>query len=331
VQQLQRVRAVGSLSAFMETAYQHRWGTATDTAAQTAVVVIANLLSNSAVAFAVIWLIAWLRGKLTLIGKLGVIVFIFLLLFRQWSTMFRGTLLFTLLALFAAWTAERRMRMKPILIAALVLALIFVGVNFLHLYLYHLTAGWDQPSLIASLGVFLAPHGHLYTLGAIVITDHYGAPHLYGVGMVENLFFFVPRSIWPSKLPSDEYGTVPVQAWAGLYTHYQMAVTDIGELIAHFGYIGTVLMVLYGMLYGVFDSFADRGVELRAALFGVLLSRVLADMGMGLSAISLTIVACGLFLGQAYFARLASAFIDWVLRGIARFRAPRGYRVRRAA
>lgn len=326
VQQFQRVRSVGGLADFKETAFQHRWGTATEGAGETAVVVMANLASGSAVAFAVIWLIAWLRGRLTLIEKLGVFSFIVVLILRQWSTMFRATLFFTFLSLFAAYAAERRMKMKPLIIAGLILAVVFIGVNFIHLYLYHLTAGWDEPSLIASLGVFLAPHGHLYTLGAIVGTEASDVPHLEGRGMTENIFFFIPRSIWQSKLSSDLYGTVPVQEWAGLPTHYQMAVTGIGEMIAHFGYFGIVMMVLFGMLYGVFDSFVERSVELRAALFGVLLSRVLPDIGMGVSAICITIVCTALFLGQAYSVRWASAFIRWVSRGFARLGGRRVYR-----
>ena len=319
VQQYQRVRAAGSLSAFLATAYRHRWGTGTTDATETALVVIANLVSISAVAFAVLWIIAWLRGRLTLFEKLGVTFFLLLLFLRQWSTMYRASLIFGALSLFAASAAERRLRVKPLIIAALILGSLFVGVNFLHLYMYHLTAGWREPSLFESVSGFLAPHGHLYSLASIIRAAREETPLLDGRGMVESLFFFVPRSIWAAKLASGTYGTVLVQAWSGLPTHYQVAITTVGEFFAHFGYLGVGLMVVFGMLYGLFDSFAERSVELRAALFGILLTRVLADTGMGLSAISITLFCTVLYLLLVLFARSGSAFYDWVMRGTRRF------------
>lgn len=319
VQQFQRVRVAGGLSEFAENAYKRRWGTGTETASETAIVVVANLASIAAVAFAVIWMIAWLRGKLTWVGKCGVILFLLLLYLRQWSTLFRGPLIFTSLSLFAAYAAERRLRMRPLVIAAAVLAVLFLAVNFVHLYMYYLTAGWQKPSIAMSMAQFVAPHGHLYSLATILSADKEGVPHLGGIGMIESLFFFIPRSIWSAKAPSGSYGTVLVQGWAGLPTHYQMAVTTVGEMFAHFSWFGVALMTVFGMLYGVYDSFAERSIELRAGLYGILLARVMPDFGMGLSAICITIVCFGLFLGQAYAARWGSAFIDWVFRGTRRF------------
>jgi hypothetical protein len=319
VQQLQRVRAAGGFWIFVRTAYRYRWGTGTTDATETAVVVMANLISISAVAFAVLWMIAWLRGKLTLTGKLGFLLFLLLLFVRQWSTLFRASLIFASLSLVAAYAAERRLRVKPLIIGGLILAVVFVGINFLHLYMYYLTAGWDEPSLFESVAGFVAPHGHIYSLASILGAKKNATALLNGHGMLESLFFFIPRSLWESKLPSGSYGIVLVQGWAGLPTHYAMAVTMVGEMLAHFGYLGAALMVLFGMIYGVFDSFAERSVELRAALYGILVTRVLADSGMGLSALSITVACTGLFLLQAFFARWGSAFYEWVMRGTRRF------------
>ena len=315
VQHYPRIRNAGGFAEFFEVAYRHRFGTGTEGgSSETALVVVANLLSISAVAFGIMWLIAWVHGKLTPIGKIGVVIFLLLLIFRQWLTLFRSPLIFTALSLFAALGAERKRSAKALIVTVLILAVVFVGVNFVHLYAYFLTAGWDKPSLTYSLQMFVAPHGHMYTIAAILDTKAEGVEFLKGDGLMESVLFFVPRSVWPEKLPSGEYGTLRVQKWAGLPTHFHMAITHVGEMFAHFGYIGLAMMVVYGALYGVFDWFADRGPELRAALFGILLARVLADTGMGLLAVSITVVSALLFLGQAVLLRGLSAFIDSVLQ-----------------
>jgi hypothetical protein len=314
-QQFQRVRAMGGLSAYAAAAYQERWGLGTENLSEGSAIILANLTAVSAVGFAVMWMIAWLRGKLSTVGKIGVVVFLLLLFLRQWTTTFRAPLIFTSLALIAAFAAERRIRIKPLIVVGLILAVLFAGVNFLHIYMHYRTAGWDKPTVVSSLAQFLGPHAHLFTLATIVRAKEAGIPHLNGDGLPESVLFFIPRSIWPSKAPSVAYGTPLVQLWAGLPTHYQMAVTLVGEFFAHFSYLGMALMALFGALYGLFDSFAERSVELRAGLYGILLSRVMADTGMGVSAISLTVVCLLLFLGLAAFARLGSAIYDWIFHG----------------
>jgi hypothetical protein len=172
-------------------------------------------------------------------------------------------------------------------------------VNFVHYYLYYLTAGWDQQGIVQSMSQLLAPHGHIYALAWIVSRADSGAPLLGGEGFVESLFFFVPRAVWLTKAQSMDYGTLLVQGWAGLPTWYQMAVTMVGELIAHFGLIGIAGMTLFGALYAGLDSLANRGPIEQAGLYGLLLARVLSDAGMGLSALAMTI-----FCLIVYFATL---------------------------
>jgi hypothetical protein len=317
IQHYFRVRSAGGLSGFLETAYQHRSGTATETQGDTALVVIGIVLASSALPLVLIWLFAWLRGRLGLMGKLVVLALTALLLFRQYTSMFRAVILMTLIALFAAYISERRMSIFRWILIGTVMAGFFVAVNFLHLYLYYLTAHWDQHGLMQSMSQFLGPHGHLYTLSAVLMKLDSGAPTLGGSGMVESIFYFIPRAFWSTKLPSDMYGTLLVQGWADLPTHFQMAVTAVGEWIAHFGYVGIALMFFNGMLFGWFDSFYDRGTICRAALFGVLIGRVLPDAGMGLSSMAITLTLLGAFLGFMVGIDSILAFLRWLF-GITR-------------
>jgi hypothetical protein len=149
----------------------------------------------------------------------------------------------------------------------------------------------------------LAPHGHIYTLASIVSRADSGAPLLGGEGFVESFFFFVPRAVWLTKAQSVDFGTLLVQGWAGLPTSYQMAVTMVGELFAHFGLIGIAGMTLFGALYAGLDSLANRGPIEQAGFYGLLLARVLSDSGMGLSALAMTI-----FCLIVYFATLLCVF-----------------------
>lgn len=306
IQHWARIRAAGGIVVFLATAYTHRFGTATEGTADTIVVVLANLVAGSAVPLVLLWMFAWLRGRLNGFDKLIVSGFILILMLRQWSTMFRAVLFFTVLSFVAAYISERRLKMTKLVLIGAAIFGVLVGVNFVHLYLYYLTAGWSRQGLVESMAQFLAPHGHIYSLSHVVAKLHGGAPGLGGTGFLESMFFFVPRVIWQTKLESNLSGTLLVQAWADLPTHYQMAVTAVGEWMAHFGYAGIAAMALFGALYAAFDSFADRGPVARAALFGVLLSRVLADAGMGLSAIFISIFCLLIFLGELVAAQSAT-------------------------
>lgn len=314
-----KIRAVG-LSTFLQTAYLHRFGTGTDVQAETAVVVVASVISSSAIPLALIWMFAWLRGRLTLMGKVIILGVFALLMFRQYTTMFRTIILATLLAMVAAYTSERRITIGKWVLIGSLMAAMFVAVNFFHFYLYYLTAGWDRQGLLRTMDQFLGPHFHVYTLSSILMTYERGAPLLEGKGLLESVFYFVPRGVWESKLPSTEYGTLLIQGWAELPTHFQMATTAVGEWIAHFGYIGMVLMFPYGLLVGWLDSFYDRGTVFRAALFGILLARVLAEAGMGVSALAITVTLLGVFFGIMFALDLTLASLRWLF-GVTRRRS----------
>jgi hypothetical protein len=152
----------------------------------------------------------------------------------------------------------------------------------------------------------IAPQGHFYVLNTILTLQENSNAGLHGEGLWESVFFFVPRLIWSTKAPSSEYGTMLVQAWAGLPTTYQIAVTNLGELIAHFGYTGIFGLLIYGRIYGFLDSFAWKSIEVRVGLYCLVMPRVLVDLGMGLSSLSNTLVGLALFLVVARSLRLVS-------------------------
>ena len=302
VQQYERIRAAGSIIEFVKNAYLYRFGTAVVSNEENALVGVTNLISGCAVGLLAFWTIAWANRRLGPGRKTLVILMMAFLLFRQWSSMFRGTFFFTIIAIIAAVASERNLSVKRIAWIGSAAVVLLLATNFVHYYLYSVTAGWTRQSFLQAQAYLLAPHSHIYTLATILQVNANGPPHLHGTGIVESIFFFVPRILWLAKLPSDQYGTMAVQAWAGLPTYYQLAITAVGELIAHFGTPAIVLMMLYGLLYGVLDQFRNGSPDLRAALFGMLLPRVLADQGMGISAVAITLVSLGIFLAQMFSA-----------------------------
>jgi len=297
VQHLARIRAAGGFAEFLSSAYTFRFGTATQSASDTAIVVVGSMIGATAVPLMIMWIIAWFRHRLTSFEKLFVSAALITLLIRQLSTMFRSVLILTLISLFAAYASERRLKVVRWIAVGVAIAAILVAANFVHYEFYYLTGGWDKPGFLSSMSYLVAPQDHVYTLAHILATAR-STPRLGGSGLLESFFFFVPRTVWHSKLDSSMYGTQAVQAWAGLPTYYQMAITAVGEWVAHFGRIGMVGMTLFGILYAVLDAFAGRGVVGRALLFGWMLQRVLVDGGMGMSAIAISIVVDSVFLAE---------------------------------
>jgi hypothetical protein len=168
-----------------------------------------------------------------------------------------------------------------------------VGVNYGHVLLHSLTGFGETTSFSESSQELLAPHNYLQTFATLLET-HTRLDHLEGSGMLTSILFFIPRAIWTTKVPSEQYGTSLVQAWAGLPTSYQIAVTNVGELVVHFGTGGIALLALWGMMYRWLDDRWSQGLEWRAVLLCISVPRVFPDQGMGLSAfmISLVSVAC---------------------------------------
>jgi hypothetical protein len=178
--------------------------------------------------------------------------------------------------------------------------------NFIHLYLFYLTADWDYQSFGETLTLLATPHGHFQQLAQVLNAHNSSLESLHGLGFVESVFFFVPRVVWESKAPFNDYGTLLVQNWAGFPDAYQIAITNVGELIAHFGYIGLCGLFAYGLLYRFLDSFRWRSVELRIGLYCLALPRTFADLGMGLSAVSISLVSLGVFIALAIGLRVFS-------------------------
>ena len=212
--------------------------------------------------------------------------------------MLRSSVLFTAVALLAIYYSDRRLPLRKIATIAIALAAVLVALNVLHQHLYTATAGWERQTFAETVGGLLAPHAHFQTLAATVERVQGSGQTLGGRGLVESVFFFVPRVFWESKLPASEFGTQLIQAWLEVPTWYQMAVTNTGELVAHFGYLGMFGLLIYGGFYGYFDSFRRRGPELQVALYCMLLPRVLVDAGMGISAFSNTLLGLAMFLGM---------------------------------
>jgi hypothetical protein len=314
VQHWGRIRAAGGLLAFMKTAYQYRFGTVTEAGGETIVVVLANLIGSTAVPLTLIWVIAWLRGRLNVVEKMAVTSLVLLLAARQASTMFRAVVMFTLLSFGATYLSERKIRLRSLIASGAVLVALLVTVNFGHYYLYYLTAGWDRPDVAASMAELLTPHGHVATLALVVSKLDSTDDRLQGKGFLDSMFFFVPRAVWHSKAESLESGTLLVQGWADLPTHYQMAITAVGEWVAHFGLLGIAGMTLFGALYGMLDRLADGGPIGRAALYGALLSRVLPDSGMGISSLAITLFCLLVFCAEIALARVAA----WLIRMLTR-------------
>ncbi len=318
VQHLGRIRMAGGLLPFIRNAYTYRFGIATETAGETMAVVLANLIAASAVPLMLIWVIAWLRGRLGTLDKIVVTLLLLLLMARQWATMFRAVLIFTLVAFFATYLSERQVKIRRLFVIAVVVLVVAIGVNFVHYYLYFLTAGWEEPQFLGSIEQLLTPHGHIATLALVLSKADSTTTRLGGQGFVESAFFFVPRAIWETKTETTQTGTLLVQDWADLPTHYQMAVTAVGEWVAHFGLAGIAGMVLFGALYGVFDTASGHGPLARAALYGLLISRVLADSGMGIASLSVTVFCLMVFWVEIAFVHV-TIWASALLIGIPRF------------
>jgi hypothetical protein len=316
VQDYQRVRAAGGLARFILNAYQFRVGTSTEGAAGNAVVGLSNVIGGLAMGFIVVWTIAWAAKKLVWQDKLFVLFAGFFLLARQAAAMARSMVIFTIVGITGAWLTQRRVPFRKIVAVGLVLVIILLGVNWIHQYMYYLTAGWNLMGFTDATGALLAAQGHVWTFGHELYTLDYGGQPLHGRGLLESVLFFVPRVLWHNKAPIDQYGTTLVQGWANLPTSSQMAITLPGELYVHFGYYGMLGMLLFGAFYGALDSWAFRNPVLQSAFYGMLLSRVLVDMGMGVSAFSITLFECALFVAICWVTIYMGDALDSVVSSV---------------
>lgn len=79
------------------------------------------------------------------------------------------------------------------------------------------------------------------------------SPLFYGQSYSEMFLSLIPRSIMPSK--PQLYGVQTLTMAEGSPETTMDAITMPGELIMNFGYIGVVLMFLWGLIFKIFDSF----------------------------------------------------------------------------
>ncbi|MDB4914157.1 MAG: hypothetical protein JWM95_1801 [Gemmatimonadetes bacterium] len=287
-----RVQHAGGFAAYLAVAYTLRYGTYADTDASNAWAVLASLMAAGALPSAALLYVAWMRGRLSGIEKWLIALLTVVLLARQASTAFRAVVVFTLISAFAVYDSERRVGWRKLAVGGVLIVVALVGVNYVHVLLHTLTGVGTTTSFSDASEELMAPHAYLETLTTLVDARARLDP-LRGEGMLTSILYFVPRAIWTSKVPSDNYGTGLVQGWAGLTTTYQMAVTNVGELFVHFGSIGLVAMLAWGLIYRWLDDRWWHGMEWRIVLLCISVPRVFPDQGMGLSAfmISLTSVA----------------------------------------
>ena len=304
VQLALRVKKAGSLAAYLAIAYTMRIGTYADTDAANAYAVLASLLASGALPAAALLFVAWMRGKLTGLEKWLLVAMTVALLGRQASTAFRAVVVFTLFSAFAVYDSERRISPQKVLAMGLVIFAALMGVNYLHVILHSLTGFGAATTFADSSKELLAPHAYLETFARLIeVHDRMGP--LEGKGILTSLLFFIPRAVWLTKLPSDQFGTGIVQAWAGFPTTYQIAISNVGELFVHFGVAGLVGLFLWGVVYRWFDSKWTASLEWRVALLCIAAPRVFADQGMGISAFAISITSiAGFLIPLAIFQRL---------------------------
>jgi hypothetical protein len=220
--------------------------------------------------------------------------------------MFRATLFFTFASMIAIYNSERPFKLSHFALMSVGAGAVLIVFNFIHLYLFYLTAEWDYQSLGETITLLATPHGHFQQLAQVLTAHNSSLELLHGHGFLESVFFFVPRVVWTTKAAFTDYGTLLVQNWAGFPDAYQIAITNAGELIAHFGYLGLSGLFAYGLVYRSLDSFRWRGVEFRMGLYCLMLPRTFADLGMGLSAVSTSLFNLGVFIALAMGLRVYS-------------------------
>jgi hypothetical protein len=291
VQPIQRIQAAGGIDAYFEFMYLYRFGIFSKDAVESAGVSLANMVGGLSLSVASIGLISFLKNRINKLKLFFLLSFLGVIILQALMSTFRSTAFFTVLALVAVYDSVRPLGYsKLIKLGASCLGLLILF-NYIHQYLFAVTAGWDYQTLTESLGWLIAPHGHVITLSLILSTAEHSS-FLHGETFLESLFFFIPRFVWEGK--AEQYGTKIVQIWAGLPGWYQMAPTNVGELIAHFGYVGIFGMLLYGLAHGYLETFRYRSPSLRGAYYCLILPRLLVHLGMGISAVSVTIFQLGL-------------------------------------
>ena len=270
VQTYQRILAAGGLFSYLSSMYLYRFGTMTEGAGENAIVVLSNLLGGLGLTFAGAGMIFLLLNQANKFQKYLLYFFWFLMFSLAFLSGFRSVAFYVFIAFIGTYVSMRPADFSKIGVMIIFLIILLSGINFLHQYMYFLTADWDFQEFAESLG-----------------NTSRSSESLYGKNLLEAIFFFIPRFIWESK--ASEYGTTIVQIWAGLPDNYQVATTAYGEMIAHFGYIGLFGIIPIGMVHGWFEFMRSGNPIWRSAYYCLILPRILVHAGMGIGALSITL------------------------------------------
>ncbi len=287
-----KVRLAGGVSAFLDVAYSMRFGTHGEAATENMMIVAAGLLAGPLMA--VITFLTMVAAGSTRVSlrswlPLGAALSLNLAIAAMHGRRI-GVVIAAAIPLMA-WHLQRPIALRALMRFSCFLLLGFLCLNWLHYYRYSTTAHWEPKSFSESSMSLLAPQQHLETL-AEVLNGADRSQLLGATQYAHSAAALVPRAIWLDK--PEHLGSLAVQGWAGLPTHFQMAVTDVGEAVACMGYAGMATIALWGILYSMLDCLMYSSMVGRAVVVGICVTRVLTDQGMGVSALSNSMVCASI-------------------------------------
>lgn len=91
----------------------------------------------------------------------------------------------------------------------------------------------------------------LIALARVIEYVNSGKSLFHGESITQMFLSFIPRSFYPNK--PTQYGIITLSTAMGSPTTTMDAVTMAGEMIINFGYIGIILVSLFGFFFGKFD------------------------------------------------------------------------------
>jgi hypothetical protein len=285
-----KVGLAGGISSFLDVAYQMRFGTHGETPLENSAIVMASLMSGPFTAIIALLAMRAADGASRSAGT--VVLLISLVSFNIVVSAAHGRRIGIAIAVLVpliAWQLQQPLRHRALAAIALTLLLAALALNVLHFHRYAMSAGWDERSLSDTASDLLTPQGHLQTLGAVLSTAD-SKQELGGRQYLDSAVSLFPRILWKDKPEVENLGSLAIQGWADLPTHYQMAPTDVGEAIACFGPAGLIVLIGVGIWYATLDRLSCKSIAARAAVVGVGMTRVLVDQGMGVAALAISVV-----------------------------------------
>lgn len=287
-----KVRLAGGLRAFFDIAYSIRFGTHGETGPENMMIVAAGLLAGPVMA--VITLLTMVAAGSTRLSLrfwllLGAAIALNLAISAMHGRRV-GVIIVTVIPLMA-WHLQRPIALRALMRISCFLLLGLLCLNWLHYYRFSTTADWEPTSFTESSMMLLTPQEHLETLAEVLNT----AEHSQLLGATQyahSTASLVPRALWLDK--PEHLGSLAVQGWAGLPTHFQMSVTDVGEAVACMGYAGMAALAIWGILYSMLDCLMYSSAIGRAVVVGICITRVCVDQGMGVSALSNSMICAAI-------------------------------------